>query len=633
MAVGEFYSALTTEDDNEFSEAHLRWDLDIDTIDLSQREGDFAMLTVVCVNDGAGALNPSTEQWLWLAWEDEEGAVPLLFGRVVAVPTDLNKAILQYTFRARSTDFRDQKADLADTLKVAPFWDPVMTPPESMEDPDFVLQARTQSWHIDRLTHEVSVSDNITGEDGALAYGGDDIEANSTTIRIGSAAVSRVRVDAELNWTQRAVGVIDAAPPLVRGFKNAGSDGTTISSYTMDGLIETWPLPGDNIGAGWAVNDSDLDEGTGKWVSPQTALVNQMSVWVKNNSTSNQQFTSSIGSAVFQDQTKVNYTMGTVKPTMELGYDAERSFTEHVTFTLSADVQAILTEPEGADERIMTFSSNDAAEPVDTIGDPEYGVIPIGDVRRRSYVQTDRGLETVMWLVARARAELLDNARAVEIDVTLPFREIVNITLRMNATITDARLPGGTATGKVVAYRATGDGSSGAFTLVLTIACCVGKGGLVVDSLGVPVYIEDAYIAYEYQVHIGNAIMVAGDVTWSDDFRNIPPADDGVDFINFRPEDYVQAVIVTNGVNAQRTALAAQPTPTAGIGGVGTTTTLIGTPKQTVADTVNDLYTNNFTTVCMQMKPLNTGPFLTELPVTVSQLMVPMGINLEAGYE
>jgi hypothetical protein len=46
-------------------------------------------------------------------------------------------------FIARPADYDAQKLALAETLKVAPWWDPMWIRADSRDDPDTVLEART----------------------------------------------------------------------------------------------------------------------------------------------------------------------------------------------------------------------------------------------------------------------------------------------------------------------------------------------------------------------------------------------------------------------------------------------------------------------------------------------------------
>ncbi|HAU29797.1 MAG TPA: hypothetical protein DCW68_06805 [Rhodospirillaceae bacterium] len=99
----------------------------------------------------------------------------------------------------------------------------------------------------------------------------------------------------------------------------------------------------------------------------------------------------------------------------------------------------------------------------------------LGDVRRASFFQTDRGRAAFEHALARAAAKLTSSARCVSITVQVPWDAGRDITTAHSATISDPRLPGGDAvTGKVSAV-ALSRGAGGCFATI-TIALAVGDG-------------------------------------------------------------------------------------------------------------------------------------------------------------
>jgi hypothetical protein len=69
----------------------------------------------------------------------------------------------------RCTDPDVRKSTLAQTLKVAPFWDPIWVGADKRNDPDSVLEARSELWHIDRVTHDVTAVDGDKANNAASA--------------------------------------------------------------------------------------------------------------------------------------------------------------------------------------------------------------------------------------------------------------------------------------------------------------------------------------------------------------------------------------------------------------------------------------------------------------------------------
>lgn len=98
-----------------------------------------------------------------------------------------------------------------------------------------------------------------------------------------------------------------------------------------------------------------------------------------------------------------------------------------------------------------------------------------GATPARSYFPSDRGQLSVQHGLARARAKLRKRARAVQIDLETRFEVAAMLSCRMNGRITDTRLPGGTALGKVTAYHLSANGDTGQLKGKVTLGCSVGR--------------------------------------------------------------------------------------------------------------------------------------------------------------
>ena len=78
-----------------------------------------------------------------------------------------------------------------------------------------------------------------------------------------------------------------------------------------------------------------------------------------------------------------------------------------------------------------------------------------------SYFPTDRGQQSVQHMFCRARAKLRKRARAVQISFDTRFEVAAQLSCRMNGKVFEPRLPGGVASGKVIAYRLEVNGDEG----------------------------------------------------------------------------------------------------------------------------------------------------------------------------
>ncbi|TIQ80411.1 MAG: hypothetical protein E5X39_10860 [Mesorhizobium sp.] len=228
-------------------------------------------------------------------------------------------------------------------------------------------------------------------------------------------------------------------------------------------------------------------------------------------------------------------------------------------------------------------------------------------MRNRAYFPTARGRQSLEYLICLARGAILERSRAVSVTFSVPFRDGLDLSCRKNARIADPRLPGGEATGKIIAY--TLSVADGKMLASVTIGCTVGKGNTVSTVPGDPVFADEGYVDEGYQLYEGATFMpVAGEVTYGE-FGHIPPDDDGIDFFAMDPAMLVEDITIINPLPTQQAVLNAfKPDLAAAI------------------EALNQV----FTEVDGDLKVLKAGPFITDYPITVSALMVPKTLDLEA---
>lgn len=586
-----FYFAWVDSSETTFGPAHEVEDERVFSLEIRHKEGGFAVARVDVVNPGAGLLAAGRKRWAWIAVDlgDSAGAQALFFGRLLGLPAELEGETVTLELIARPLDFDAQKRALAETLKVAPYWDPVWLARDRRDDPDAVLEARNALWHIDRVDHAVTISDFNAGEDGTIDLAG-TVYYDASQARPQQPPVRKVRLEAEVQWTQEGAGTIDLAAKLAAAFKAAGTtQAGHVSSYTGEGLLGDWPRDGQTIGAGWRVAEASALRGDGIWLDTQYKQV-------------------LLASAAVQ------FPLWRLKPTLKLGWLAQRARTERVVFDLESDMQAMLTEAGEDEVLLIALASAEIAEPIDDDGGGGF-TAPMSDVRRSSYFLTDRGRQSMDYVLALARARLLARARAVDVTVETDFASGLALSCRKNARVADARLPGGEATGKVSEYALKVDGDAGTLVTEVTIGCTVGRGASVSASAGTPDYVEDGYVEDGYQTRTSEIVVpIAGEVGYTTYGAQGPSVanggDDGVDLNGLTPAAAVTSLTVTGGQSAQESVLDA------------------GFVSLAAAEAaLNEAYTEYE----VVLVPLDTGPFEHEIAVAVTDLMVPKTIDLEAG--
>ncbi len=532
---GPFYFAWVDPGETAFGDEHIRYDEYVFSFSLPQIEGDFATLSIDIANPKTGLFSPDRKVWAWFARDsfESDGIEPLFFGRIVGLPGDVLAEVITVQFTSRPEDYADQKMDLADSLKVLPYYDEVWVDQQQKDNPDVALEGYSVAWHIDRVTHEVTVSDILVGEDGTLTFGDGDAFYENLSVSLDSFPRSSVSFDGSVTWTQQETGTV-------------GIGSRTFDSYTASSIASGWPKPGQSIGQGWSVAGSSAQTSgliDAPMVNWSVSWQNQAQKHVDGDTMSIQEsfsgpkgslansgitltsggyvvvgdpFTGTPASAEVHRTAAIIGISGSVTTSLSLRYDAKLKREEHVKFTLTADLQPVLhSEDTSETNDPVIISGNDVGLPIsDNSSD---GVeVPIGTLSRNAYFPTARGLLSLEHLLLRARAQLLLGARVGRVSWECRFEEATQLSCRKNAILHDPRVSGGNVAGKIISYELTGDGDSGVFLGKVTIACAVGKGTAVAADPGTADYIEDGYIEVGYYARNGQVDLVgAGDVGYS----------------------------------------------------------------------------------------------------------------------
>jgi hypothetical protein len=118
---------------------------------------------------------------------------------------------------------------LAEEIKTSGPYDEVFIETSKRDDPDALLEAISGLYHIDPVTHVVSISDILNGEDG-------NVDITATIISMTDERRSRpeffsltaILMDATVTWNQTGQGFIDMGRQQ-------------IATYAGDAIISEWP--------------------------------------------------------------------------------------------------------------------------------------------------------------------------------------------------------------------------------------------------------------------------------------------------------------------------------------------------------------------------------------------------------
>jgi len=225
----------------------MREDEIVFSFDLAHQEGQIATLSVDVKNPHIGLLAPGRKQWVWFSYAGAGvvGVVPLFYGRLVALPSNLLGETITLQFLARPTDYLAQKQAIADSLMVEPYYDQIWIDQTKWGDPDTVLETYAMQWHVDRLSHVVSVSDILIGEDGTEEFLPGEAFYDSVQIAFAQSPQTQVVFDGTVQWTQASTGYITM--PAV-----------SLIAWNGDQIINDWPKPEQRLDGGWSVYDGSI---------------------------------------------------------------------------------------------------------------------------------------------------------------------------------------------------------------------------------------------------------------------------------------------------------------------------------------------------------------------------------------
>jgi len=621
--------------------AHLRFDEDVLGFEIAQSEGDFATLTVDVKNTGAGLLATGRSLWCWLSIAGDPDPVPLFNGRLIGTPRLAAAEVMQLQFLARPDDYNQQKLALAADMKVLPFWDPVWLATQQ-DNPDTVLETYSALWHTDRTTLEVTASDIIEGEAGTVTVGEDRAFYDTFAMAFGEAPLRQISVSGTVSWEQTGEGLVDVTGPLVSAFGKEGntarlfahlgstrwktpiSGGAIIYTFNGTSVKSSWPQPGTSVGGGWEVatgvvdDPADPDQGNSysfcRDATAPIGYLKPMSFFTQyigpppadepgvNPPASD--FTVFITHGVW----RYRFAYNAYSIRMVLRYQANRPRTETVRAVMVADVED-LSDNAGTDSsEEISYSSDKVAEAIDPGGG-----IPLGSPEARTYLQTDRGAASFEYLLLAARAKLRARARSVEITFGIDFPLSIGISLRHSVALFDRRIPGGSAIGKVKAYRLTvgEDGMWGEFTM----GCTIGSGVPISAAIGINSYVDDGYVDDGYQVIAGSQHMFISDELAYQTLDQFEVVDDGLNLAHMTAGQAVKSCTVVNGTNVHLNLL--------------TQYNNVSVPKNGLA-TPFDAMKKNVTKITLEMHPVTGSQYHTDFLPAVSLLAIPKTIDLGA---
>jgi hypothetical protein len=598
----QWFLAWVDATETTFTQSHQVMAEDVYSIQIDGREGEVAILTLVLKNPRIGLLNAGRKLWIWLSWSDGTNTFPVFHGRLVGIPENVFGELVSLIFLAKPLDFDQQRFDLAATLKELPWFDPVFVDSRLWDDPDAITETRSIRWQCTRgedgAPLVVSTSDILQGEDGVEIFSEDEVPKDSVSLTISGAPLASISVKAPVKWTQTGLGNLPGIPiplpPQIGGLNQS--------------LATDFPKPGQSLGGGWSAAAGTTLEYVG---TPLNAYTTTVTVSFQNKAkqhslgdvmSSTHTLTYPIGPiaisqkviehvqgglvwpgggygtittnwhTVFDgegdnddpdinipyhyDATWLHVVAWNVVPHLSISPDAGQiNRVENVKFTMTADLQAILSLPDPT----PTSPANPVETPGGDVGAPivgEGGTIaealpPIGDTSLPNYFPTDRGILSLENRLLWARAQLRQGARVAQSTWTIPFERAINLSCRKSARLIWKNMPGGQIEGKITAYQIFHNVQTGQRSGTVTIGATPGHGGTTTTTSNAGSdYIEPPYI--EGGHFVNSTDVVASDPSVADFGYSVPVAETSTGQLPMNIADVLQQIIVQGNINQQK---------------------------------------------------------------------------------
>jgi hypothetical protein len=468
---------------------HARQDLRCMSMRIEQAESELARLTIETPDiDGLAG------QRLCVS---DRGRL-LFDGVVTYVPRGVLGAIytVEAVARPPSPEALDTAlATLAESLKVAPFWDGLFVPQGRESDWAEILAARSQVLAHSRIQGAPSVCDALGGSTTIAVKPFDQ----SVSYDIDAAAASTYRLRMTAKWKQLALQQFTDGNALAN-----------LTSFTPDGLKAEFPKVGAEVAAGFRVTAAKMEPALA-FGRPDIAETVDLTA---NTSTLDE-----LDPAWTTESVRLyRFLCQKMETDLRVEYRYEIARTETAVLALNAGIQSAAIVQQVEEE---TLDLRDLAEAETrpawrpnrsyTVGqevvDGRYVYVcrvahtsgrtrtaaewsQSGEssyVASRSYAswwRSPRGAAALAHAAERIKARARLAARCVRVSFEAAMPSPWRVTHDMTVSMASPRLPGGSAEGRLVSYALTWD--RGRLSFSGTIACAVGLGGSGAVSVDTP---------------------------------------------------------------------------------------------------------------------------------------------------
>ena len=493
------------------------------SFELIEKEGSFCFVRLEMKNPYSDFLPPNPKQWCYISYDHGDGIGLLFKGKLNAIPCQISREIIAYTFMARPSSWASDLEKITYTLRQADSWDPLFVHEEHLKDPTEVLEARSELFFWCRKTGVLKTSDLFWGAHRVDL--GEPHFYKTLNMRVGDPPLSAVKITLSAEWIQRYQGKADLTPFIRSCFPQG-----IVNTLTGEDLKKKWWRPFEKIGhSGYWVDESTLEEITPNytgdlnlypatsdpiWLSPDDPAYGQDKPDQPQQETLKRSWFKSklvVGWQYHQKrQEKVHFTL---KHATQLD-----PFSDERGRCLHLKLQNIASHDEKPFWRpFWTYSKgfqvrygNEFYECVQkhlshkSFQEDHLYWSPLPHKKPKAFFkphqgcffETERGKKAIEHALEIARAHLASSARAIDISFSGPFEVLAPLTCDHSVKIRDTRLPGQEVWGKVKSLRLCVEGTSGKKWGEVVLAVSIGSSSSS-DPLSSYILQDSAPYAYE----------------------------------------------------------------------------------------------------------------------------------------
>ncbi len=494
----QLHFAWVTPDEPFDAGAHARADEQVHHVVVREAEGAVPTAEVTLATPDRALIVPGLAAHALLSATVEGICRPLFRGRLMAAPVVMGTGTLTLRFEARLGDHAAATAAALAPFRVGPGYDSLFVRDGDEDDPEVVLRGWLRHLWTDRRDGTVAVSHDTTGghTDHVTRAA---VAADSVRWWLAAPPYHQVTLTATARWHQEGRGTLNLGREIWR------QNGGPLQTLTPpESFAAGWPRAGESLGSdtGYRVRQAALVEMPPPadphmpYEARYTMMDDHDGPWNFSGRSGRSPWYSTGGSLV-------SLRKRTYDPQLFVDWHYRQKREEHLTLTLVGAAQDTAEGPDATQPHLWFDLGDVAAVPAAAVTLPDdplpadclsliarareeetnptppappAGTPPVGDARRAGFFLTDRGRQALDHAVQLAAVTLARSQRAVRIAARLPgwTARTLDVTCDSTLTLDSPRLPGGQATGKVVALALIWD--HGVPALEVTLAASLGTG-------------------------------------------------------------------------------------------------------------------------------------------------------------